>query len=111
LSDVKHPPHYGGCLTSDEALKPTVLGTDRSVKGNVDADLVLKATTEITNYDKAVIISNDGDFYSLVYYLYQHSKLRLVLSPNKSSCSFLLRQAAKETIQYMDDLWNMLEYK
>ena len=104
---------YNGLLSAGFVLvfKPIVSGMNRPTKGNVDADLVLKAITELGDYDKAVIISNDGDFYSLVDYLYRHNKLQLVLSPNKKSCSFLLRQAARETIQFMDDLRNILEYK
>jgi len=89
-------------------FKPIVFSVDGIIKGNVDADLVLKSVIELPLYDKAVIISNDGDFYSLVDYLYDKDKLRLVLSPNKKYCSFLLRRAAKENIQFMDDLRNTL---
>lgn len=33
------------------------------VKGNVDAELVLHAMIEFNNYDRAVIVSGDGDFH------------------------------------------------
>jgi hypothetical protein len=39
------------------------------VKGNVDAELVLHAMIEYPNYEKAVIVSGDGDFYCLIKYL------------------------------------------
>jgi uncharacterized LabA/DUF88 family protein len=42
---------------------------ERKVKGNVDAEMVLWAVKEVKNYDKAVIVTGDGDFYSLVEYL------------------------------------------
>jgi len=32
------------------------------------------------NYDKAVVITSDGDFYSLVRYLYERNKLAVVMS-------------------------------
>lgn len=55
---------------------------DRPTKGNVDADLVLWAMKEIPHYDKAVIVSGDGDFYALVEYLDEQKKLLKLLAPN-----------------------------
>lgn len=54
----------------------------KPIKGNVDAELVLWAVKEMKNYDKAVIVSGDGDFYSLVEYLEQQNKLLNILAPN-----------------------------
>ncbi len=54
----------------------------KPVKGNVDAELVLWAVKEMKNYAKAVIISGDGDFYSLVEYLEKEKKLLKLLAPN-----------------------------
>jgi uncharacterized LabA/DUF88 family protein len=92
-------------------FKPTVPDSDGKIKGNVDADLVLRAVIEMKEYHKSVIVSNDGDFYSLVEYLYENKKLEVVLSPNKNFCSTLLTQTAKEKIQFMNDLSGKLEYK
>jgi uncharacterized LabA/DUF88 family protein len=91
-------------------FKPTIPDADGKIKGNVDADLVLRAVIEMNEYDKAVIVSNDGDFYSLVEHLYENKKLGVVLSPNKSFCSNLLTQTAKEKIQFMNELRGKLEY-
>ncbi len=55
---------------------------ERQTKGNVDADLVLWAMKELPNYHKAVIVSGDGDFYSLVEYLDERKKLLKLLAPN-----------------------------
>lgn len=52
------------------------------IKGNVDADLVLWAMRELQNYDKAVIVSGDGDFYGLYEFLEQNRKLQNILTPN-----------------------------
>ncbi len=54
----------------------------KPVKGNVDADLVLWVMKEMTNYDQAVIVSGDGDFYSLIEYLDEQHKLLKILAPN-----------------------------
>lgn len=52
------------------------------IKGNVDTDLVLWAMKELNNYDKAVIISGDGDFFGLVEYLAEQGKLLKLLVPS-----------------------------
>src|SRR3989344_1764365 len=54
----------------------------KPVKGNVDADLVLWVMKEQPNYNKAVIVSGDGDFYSLIEYLDAQKKLLKILAPN-----------------------------
>ncbi len=54
---------------------------EKHIKGNIDADMVLWAMKELRNYDKALIVSGDGDFFSLVEYLEQEGKLRKVLTP------------------------------
>ena len=68
------PPKEPGDKTEPEEKKP--------VKGNVDADLVLWVMKEMKSYDKAIIVSGDGDFYSLVEYLDAQGKLLKILAPN-----------------------------
>ena len=92
-------------------FKPTIPDTDGKIKGNIDADLVLNAMLEFNQYDKAVIVSSDGDFYSLVKHLYENGKLSVVLSPDMKNCSSLLKQTAKEKIWFMNNLQKKLEYK
>jgi uncharacterized LabA/DUF88 family protein len=92
-------------------FKPVLLAKTGEAKGNIDADLVLKAMTEYLNYERAVIVTSDGDFYSLVEYLYKNDKLETVLSPRSEKCSVLLKKTAKERIQFMDGLRAKLEYK
>ena len=72
-------------------FKPTVPDANGNIKGNIDADIVLRAALELNDYDKAVIVSSDGDFYSLVQYLYDNNKLEVVLSPDIKNCSSLLK--------------------
>ena len=50
-------------------FKPVVQGSGYGPKGNVDADLVLRAMIEYPNYDQAVLVTGDGDFYCLVDHL------------------------------------------
>jgi len=54
----------------------------KPVKGNIDAELVLWAMKERSNYEKAIIVSGDGDCYSLVEYLESKGRLLHVLAPS-----------------------------
>ena len=92
-------------------FKPTIPDKDGKIKGNVDADLVLRTVLKLNEYDKAVIVSSDGDFYSLVQHLYSVGKLETVLSPDVTNCSVLLQKSAKDKIRFMDNLRKKLEYK
>lgn len=91
-------------------FKPTIPDKDGNLKGNVDADLVLQVMIDYNNYNKAVIITSDGDFYSLVKYLYEQGKLLMVISPYVKTCSILLKKSAKEKIVFMNNLREKLEY-
>ena len=91
-------------------FKPTIPDEDGKIKGNVDADLVLQAMIDFTNYDKAIIVSSDGDFYSLVQHLDENGKLKAVMSSDAKNCSTLLKQSAKDKLQYMYDLRHKLEH-
>jgi len=83
-------------------FKPVMKNKDGEPKGNVDAELVLQAMVDWDKYEKAVIVSSDGDFYCLVNYLYEKNKLKRVVSPNYQKCSALLKKAAREKIDFLD---------
>ncbi|MDO8591640.1 MAG: NYN domain-containing protein [bacterium] len=70
-------------------LKPTVEHKEGTVKGNIDADLVLHAMIELDNYEKAIVVSGDGDFYSLYEYLQSKNKLGAIVVPNRQFSSLL----------------------
>lgn len=91
-------------------FKPIMELKDGTVKGNVDAELVLHTMIEFNNYDEAVIVTGDGDFRCLVDYLYDAKKLHRLIAPNKNKASKLLQFAARERIAYMNDLKRKLQY-
>ena len=64
-------------------FKPTLGLRDGTVKGNVDAELVLHAMIEWDHYNKAVIVTGDGDFHCLVEHLKKKGKLEKLLVPNR----------------------------
>jgi uncharacterized LabA/DUF88 family protein len=91
-------------------FKPTLINKDGTSKGNVDAELVLHTMIQYPNYDKAVLVTSDGDFGCLAEYLYGEEKLKKVLSPCHQKCSVLLRKQAKEKIIFLDALRQKLAY-
>jgi len=91
-------------------FKPTLKLPDGKVKGNVDAELVLHTMIEYDNYDKALIVTGDGDFYCLVDYLIKKNKLLKLMIPNQYSFSSLLRKLMPYIV-FMNNLRGMLEYK
>ena len=90
-------------------FKPTLTLPNGKVKGNVDAELVLHTMIEYQNYDKALIISNDGDFHCLVEYLVKQKKLLKLMIPNMHSYSSLLRKF-RPYIAYMNYLNKKLNH-
>lgn len=80
------------------------------VKGNVDAELVLHTMIEYSNYDKAVIITGDGDFYCLIDHLKKRNKLEKLIVPDQRRYSSLLRKFIPETA-FLNPLKNKLEYE
>ncbi|HEV7454262.1 MAG TPA: NYN domain-containing protein [Candidatus Saccharimonadales bacterium] len=72
-------------------FKPTLEKPDGIVKGNVDAELVLHAMIEYPNYERAVIVSGDGDFHCLIEYLDKQKKLLKVIAPNRQFSGLLRR--------------------
>ena len=95
-------------------FKPTLeykKGGKYHTKGNVDAELVLHTMIELNNYNKAIIISGDGDFHCLVEHLISRDKLRKILIPNQAQCSVLLKRFPSEYLAFVSDLRKKLEYK
>jgi len=77
-------------------------------KGNVDAELVLhSAAIEYPRYEKAVVVTNDGDFACLLKYLDEKNKLEKILAPNKRYSSLFKPYAGK--VLTLDKLKSQLE--
>jgi uncharacterized LabA/DUF88 family protein len=91
-------------------FKPTLELPGGGFKGNVDAELVLHTMIEYGNFDKALIVTGDGDFYCLVDYLVKNDKLLRLMIPNKNRFSSLFRKLMPHII-FMNNLRNRLEFE
>lgn len=93
-------------------FKPTLKYKDGTTKGNCDAELVLQTMIEFSHYDKALIITGDGDFYCLVKYLIEKKKLCSLMIPNRLRYSALLKfKMFRPYLRFMNELKAKLAYK
>ena len=95
-------------------FKPTLEHREKNkviIKGNVDAELVLHSMIQYKNYDKAVIVSGDGDFHCLIEYLEEKKKLLKILAPTKRYSGLLRRFNSNNYIVRIDLLRGSLEQK
>lgn len=93
-------------------FKKTIPDHTGKPKGNVDAELVLQAAAkDFWDYDRAVIITGDGDFACLIEFLQENNKLHKLLIPNEYIYSRLLRPVAKKKIAFVSRVRKKLEYK
>jgi len=81
------------------------------IKGNVDAELVLHSMIQYKNYDKAVVVTGDGDFHCLVEYLEEKGKLLKILAPTNHYSGLLRKFNNKNYIVRIDLLRGSLEKK
>lgn len=92
-------------------FKPTLVLKNGRIKGNVDVELVLHVMIEYQSYQKAVIVSGDGDFHCLIKYLKTKGKLEKLIIPNRDRFSSLLREFLPDDIVFMNNLREKLAYK
>ncbi|HEY4509624.1 MAG TPA: NYN domain-containing protein [Candidatus Paceibacterota bacterium] len=92
-------------------FKETTSDGDGNIKGNCDADLVLKAVVDYfeKNFTKAVLVSSDGDYACLAKFLGERGVLYSLVSPS-NRCSFLLRKLNIPLV-YLDTQKSILKYR
>lgn len=93
------------CPYCHKVIKPELT----RYKSDCDSYITFQIMSDFSHYDKAILITSDGDFDNLVKRLVAQDKLRLVFAPCKDGCSWLLKSAARNRIAYIDDYRNELE--
>lgn len=92
-------------------FKEVIYDVGGKPKGNCDADLVLQAARDTyeNKFDKAIIVSSDGDYAGLVQFLLEKQKLWTVISPSEQNkCSILLKRTGVK-IAYINDQRSHIE--
>jgi len=87
-------------------FKQTV-SVGEKIKGNCDAELVLKTVSDFytKSFSKCILITGDGDFGCLVEFLKENKSIETILSPDENKCSILLRNKNIE-ITFLNDLYH-----
>lgn len=92
-------------------FKEVIFDHNGKPKGNCDADLVLQATRDTyeNHFERAIIVTSDGDFSSLIRFLDGKDKLLTLISPNiAAKCSVLLKRTGVDIV-YLHDKRSILE--
>ena len=91
-------------------FKEVVYDGDGKPKGNCDTDLVLQAVRDVyeNSCGKLALVTSDGDYASLVKFLQEKDKLKIILSPSiQKRCSILLKRT-NAPITYLNDIKNKI---
>lgn len=78
-------------------------------KADVDSYLTMQLMLDWDFFDKAILISSDGDYDEVIKRLIPRDKLKLVFAPCKSGCSWLLKSCARGRIAFIDEYRSELE--
>ena len=92
-------------------FKDVIYDGDGKAKGNCDANIIVHAMQNAyeNKFNKAVLVSSDGDYAPLVKFLQEKAKIEVILSPYETKkCSVLLKRTGVK-IAYITDQANILK--
>ena len=90
---------------------PAMLGKK---KGNIDSDLifhVMKKLYKKDDFNKAILVSGDGDYKLLVDFLIEENKLEKILFPNRKFASSLYKKLGSKYFDYLENFKEKIETK
>jgi uncharacterized LabA/DUF88 family protein len=93
------------CPYCNKVIEPET----QKYKADVDSYMTMQIMADMNDFDKAIIVTSDGDFDEIVKMLLNRDKLRLVFAPCREGCSKLLQRVAVDKIAYIDDFKYALE--
>jgi uncharacterized LabA/DUF88 family protein len=73
-------------------------------KGNIDSNLVFEIMKKVCSkekFNKIILISGDGDYKKIVYYLVQRNMFEKILFPSFKSASSLYKKLGSEYFDYL----------
>ena len=85
-------------------FKEVTFGSQGMIKGNCDSDMAVRICMDFWNFDKAVIISGDGDFYFIGSVLHATNKLGIIVAPNVDTISKRYYRFGREKIMCLDEI-------
>ena len=87
-------------------FKQTV-SVGEKIKGNCDAELVLKTVSDFytKSFTSCILITGDGDFGCLVEFLKENNVINGVIAPDEDKCSILIRNKNID-ITFLNELYH-----
>jgi len=82
----------------------------KRMKANCDVDLTMDMLLKIKEYNKAIVLTGDGDFAPLFYYLQSKNKKIIIISSPKRTAREIKKFAGPDHIDF-GSLRYFLEYK
>ncbi len=79
------------------------------LKANCDAELILNAVIDYYDkkYNKAIIVSGDGDFTCLIKFLLNQGALERVIAPSIKRCSVFLKRSTTKIV-YLESMLDLV---
>lgn len=92
-------------------FKQTV-SVGKKIKGNCDAELVLKTVSDFytKSFTSCILITGDGDFGCLIEFLKDNNVIGMIIAPDEYKCSILIRNKNIE-ITFLNDLYHKFSIK
>lgn len=83
-----------------------------TIKGNCDAELVLKTVSDFytKTYDSCILVTGDGDFGCVVEFLKEKNAIDRIIAPDEKKCSILLKNKNTE-ITFLNELYQNFSNK
>ncbi|MBR5621269.1 NYN domain-containing protein, partial [Candidatus Saccharibacteria bacterium] len=104
--DYKYYHRAGFEIVFKEAIPYKDAHGRQRMKANVDIDMAVGVLGEyINDYDKAIVVTGDGDFMPLVKFLRKKDRLKALIIPNANSYSQVYNQLELKPYRiFMSDL-------
>ena len=83
------------------------ISVGEKIKGNCDAELVLKCVSDFytKEFGECTLITGDGDFGCLIEFMRDNGTLHSVTAPDENKCSILIRNKNVE-ITFLNELYH-----
>lgn len=90
------------------------ISVKEKIKGNCDAEIVLKIVSDFytKSCDSYILITGDGDFGCLIKFLQENKSMNCILVPDEKKCSFLLRNKNVEIVflnEHYHKFWHNIQ--
>lgn len=83
-----------------------------TIKGNCDAELVLKTISDFytKSFTSCILVTGDGDFGCIVEFLQNNKAIKIIVSPDEHKCSILLKNKNTE-ITFLNEHYHKFSSK